>query len=96
LATIFDPYDNATKASFIGTLVIAESIDFLDGRLLTTYGYLDFGTRGSVYLRDPGFHCEDNIRVYPHLLSYCLTPRLPVDPFVYASVHPDDAPLPTT
>jgi hypothetical protein len=96
LATIFGPYDDATKAAFIGTLVILESLDFLDGRLLTTYGYLNFGTRGSVFIQDPGFHCEDNIRVHPHLLNYCLTPRLPVDPFVHASVYPNDAPLPTT
>jgi hypothetical protein len=34
--------------------------------------------------------------VYPHLLNYCLTPCLPVDPFVHASVYPNDAPLPTT
>jgi hypothetical protein len=96
LATIFNPYDDATKAAFIGTLVIFESLDFLDGRLLTHYGYLNFGTRGSVYLQDQGFHCEDNIRVYPHLLNYCLTPRLPVDPFVFAAAQPDDARLPTT
>ena len=74
LATIFNPYDDATKAAFIGTLVILESLNFLDGRLLTTYGYLNFGTHGSVFIQDQGYHCEDNIQVYPHLLNYCLTP----------------------
>ena len=96
LANIFEPYNDATKAAFISTLVIFESLDFFDGRLLTTYGYLNFGTRKSIFLQDPGFHCEDNIQVYPHLLNYCLTPHLPVDPFIHASVHPDNIPLPTT
>ena len=88
LATIFNNYDDATKAAFIGTLVLFESIDFLDGRILNTYGYLNFGPSNTYFLQDPGYHCEDLIRHHPGLLRYCLTPRLPVDPFVYATVTP--------
>ena len=74
LARIFNGYDNVTKAAFIGTLVLFESLDFLDGHILNTYGYLNFGADNSYFLQDPGYHCEDIIRLHPGLLRYCLTP----------------------
>ena len=97
LARIFNGYDDITKAAFIGTLVLFESLDFLNSRILNTYGYLNFGADNSYFLQDPGYHCKDIIRLHPRLLRYCLTPRLPVDPFVYTMVTPTgNSPLSAT
>ena len=88
LAHIFNNYNDVTRAAFISTLVLFESIDFLDGRILNTYKYLNFGAGNTYFLQDPGYHCEDIIRHFPGLLRYCLTPHLPIDLFTYATVTP--------
>ena len=92
LREVFSPFSLLIKNTFSGTTVILETVDFLDGRRVTTYGYLDFD-KAFIYLKGQGYHCEDNIHTYPLLLSYCLTPRIPADPWVHISVHHETVPL---
>ena len=92
LREVFSPFSLLVKSAFSGAAVILETVDFLDGRRVTTYGYLDFD-EAFVYLKGQGYHCEDDIRTYPLLLSYCLMPRLPADPWVHISVHHETVPL---
>jgi hypothetical protein len=89
---VFAPHSNQVKDAFAGALVLLETLDFLDGRKVTTYGFLEFD-ENFVYVRSQGYHCEDAIRSFPTLLAYCFTPRIPVDPFVHVSVHPETIPL---
>ena len=86
------PHSNQVKDAFAGALVLLETLDFLDGRKITTYGFLEFD-KNFVYVRSQGYHCEDAIRSFPTLLAYCFTPHIPVDPFVHVSVHPETIPL---
>ena len=82
------------RAAFNNVLVILENFDLLDGRQITTYGYLKFeGNRA--YVQNQTYHCEDFIRAYPHLLAYCFSPRIPPDPFTYLPVQADHLPLST-
>jgi hypothetical protein len=92
LREVFSPHSLLVKSAFSGAPAILETVDFLDGRRVTTYGYLDFD-EAFVYLKGQGYHCEDDVRTYPLLLSYCLTPRLPADPWVHISVHHETVPL---
>ena len=92
LREVFSPHSLLIKSAFSGAPAILETVDFLDGRRVTTYGYLDFD-EAFVYLKGQGYHCEDDVRTYPLLLSYCLTPRLPADPWVHISVHHKTVPL---
>ena len=89
---VFTPHSNLIKGIFDGALVLLETLDFLDGRQVTTYGFLEFD-ENFVYVHSQGYHCEDAIRSFPTLFAYCLTPRIPVDPFVHVSVHPETVPL---
>ena len=89
---VFAPHSNQVKDVFAGALVLLETLDFLDGRKITTYGFLKFD-ENFVYVRLQGYHCEDTIRSFPTLLAYCFTPCIPVDPFVHISVHPETVPL---
>ena len=92
LREVFSPFSLLVKSTFSGAAVILETVNFLDGRRVTTYSYLDFD-EAFVYLKGQGYHCEDNIRTYPLLLCYCLTPRIPADPWVHISVHHETVPL---
>ena len=92
LREVFSPYSLLVKSAFSGAAVILKTVDFLDRRRVTMYGYLDFD-EAFIYLKGQGYHCEDDIRTYPLLLSYCLTPRIPADPWVHVSVHHETVPL---
>ena len=39
---VFAPHSNQVKDAFAGTLVLLETLDFLDSRRVTTYGFLEF------------------------------------------------------
>ena len=92
LREVFSPHSLLVKSAFSGAPIILETVNFLDGRRVTTYGYLDFD-EAFVYLKGQGYHCEDDIRTYPLLLCYCLTPHIPADPWVHISVHHETVPL---
>src|SRR5712675_2813530 len=80
------------RLCFTNALVISQIFDFLDGRQIYIYGRLEFG-EDSVYITNQGFHAEDTCRVYPQLLRYTLTPRLPPDPFSLVRLFQDKNPL---
>ena len=89
---VFAPHSNQVKDAFAGALILLETLDFLDGRRVTTYRFLEFD-ENFVYVRSQGYHCEDAIQSFPTLFAYCFTPRIPVDPFVHVSVQPETIPL---
>ena len=89
---LFRPAPQPVKAAFSGFLVALQVYDFLDGRVVSFFRYLDFGPR-EVYVRSVGLHNEDHARTRPQLLQYCFVPRIPIDPLVYCPVHPEDLPL---
>jgi hypothetical protein len=80
------------KAAFIGSIVILDIYDFLDGRIVTVFGYLAFDQENT-FVVDQGYQCEDLVRSTPGLLAYTLTPRIPVDPLDLVEVHLDVEPL---
>ena len=80
------------RSGYAGALVVISIYDFLDGRRITVYGYLELDI-ASTYVKWQAFHCEDLLRTYPGLFAYTLSPRIPVDPFSYISVHPETIPL---
>jgi hypothetical protein len=77
------------RGAFLGALVILEVTDFLDGRQVTTYGYLSFAS-GGIFIEDQGLHCEDAIRACPRLLAYTFTPRIPTNPLDFVQFYPSD------
>ena len=89
---VFAPHNNQVKDAFAGALVLLETLDFLDGRKISTYGFLEFD-ENFVYIRSQGYHCKDAVWSFPMLFAYCFTPHIPVDPFVHVSVHPETIPL---
>jgi hypothetical protein len=92
----FAPIPPLIKHAYQGSIIILEIQDFLDGRTVTTYGYLHFQTRFRVeqaYTTHQTFQFDDWIRRAPFLLNYCFSPRIPADPFNFISVYHDDQPL---
>jgi len=83
------------REAFTGALVILDVTDFLDGRLVTSYGYLAF-EGNSVFAKDQGIHCEDVVRAAPQLLAHTLTPRLPANPLDFIFLYLDHVPLDAT
>jgi len=69
-------------------LVILEVQDFLDGRVVTTYGYLAF-RREDTFVVQQAYHFEDVAWTHPSLLSYCFYPRILADPFDFVLTYPD-------
>ena len=90
----FAKYPDIVRNAFSDSLAVLEVVDLLDGRSITTYGYLKFRDR-NIFLVDQCYHCEDTARNYPHLLAYTFTPRIPADPFSFLRAHPDNLPLST-
>ena len=84
----FAPLNNIIKRGYVYSLAILEVQDFLDGRVITTYGYLVFH-EGGVYAIEQGYHFEDLLQTSPHLIGYCFHPRIPADPFQYITHYPD-------
>ncbi|KAH9018400.1 hypothetical protein EDB84DRAFT_1442447 [Lactarius hengduanensis] len=59
LGAAFTPLSNLIRAGYIDTLVTLEIHDFLDGRVVTTYGHLHFTFRGQVTAHYQGYFFED-------------------------------------
>ena len=76
----------------MGALIISEVHDFLDGRVIYTYGHLRFDG-GRVYIVNQAYYSDDSIRANPNLLRYTLSPRLPIDPFTFTRPFRDETPL---
>ena len=61
---------------------------FLDGRVVTQYGYLSFGTNpDEIYFDHLGHTFFDIFTIAPVLARYTLCPRLPFDPLRAISTH---------
>ena len=72
----FAPLNNLIKDAYNYVLVVVEVHDFLDGRVVTTYGYLTFFGE-QIYTVLQGYHFEDTVRTNPQLLTYCFTQKNP-------------------
>ena len=92
IRTAFSPLNELVRGAYTNTLVVLDIHDFLDGRVVTTYGYLSF-LNGQVFALYQGYHFDDEVRSRPHLLSYCLAPRLPLDPFDFITTFSDNEAL---
>jgi len=68
------------RPAYAGSLVILSVFDFLDGRLLYTYGYIAFDDLDTPFVDHLTTHTEDLLRNKPDLLHFALSPRIPVDP----------------
>jgi hypothetical protein len=88
----FAPLNELIRQAYTNTLVALEVQDFLDGRVVTTYGYLAF-QNNQVFGLYQAYHFDDTARANPLLLSYGLTPRYPLDPFEFISTFEDNEPL---
>ncbi len=88
LRSAFQPLNLLIKEAYVGMLVILKVQDFLDGRVVTTYGYLVF-RREDTFVVQQAYHFEDAAQTHPSLLSYCFYPRIPADPFNFVSMYPD-------
>jgi hypothetical protein len=78
-----------------GKLVILEVHNFFDGRVISTYRHLSFREhlgRELIFIVDQFYHFEDAAKIYPILLSYTLSPRLPADPLSFISTYHDTEP----
>ncbi|KAH9159803.1 hypothetical protein EDB89DRAFT_1915589 [Lactarius sanguifluus] len=93
LRNAFAPLSNIIRAGYTDSLVTLEIQDFFDGRIVTTYGHLRFTFGGQVFAHYQGYFFEDIIRSNPSLLAYCISPRVPADPFDFIPTVPDDQPL---
>jgi hypothetical protein len=88
----FTPLPLWYRQAYTHTIVVLKVQDFLDGQLVTTYGYLSF-VEEQIFIVGQGYHFEDIVSGNPHLLAHTLSPCIPTDPFDFMSVHPDDQPL---
>jgi hypothetical protein len=93
LKALFRLAPNAIRELFVGSLIILDIHDFLDGRQVTTYSYLAFSQEGDLYCVDQGYHCEDVVRAAPFLLAHTLSPRIPADPLDHIVITPSTLPL---
>jgi hypothetical protein len=89
ITALFRRHSQLIRAAFSGALTILDVTDFLDGRTITTYGYLAFGT-DEVYLENRGCHCEDLLRHVPQLFAYTTFPHIPADPFLLTFTPVDE------
>ena len=85
------------RRAYEGTFVVLDIHDFLDGRVITTFGYLAFGdNRGegdSVFVTDQSYHFKDGLREEPRLAAFTFYPRIPADPHSYLHTYYEDQPL---
>ena len=85
------------RRAYEGTFVVLDIHDFLDGRVITTYGYLAFGDRlgegDSVFVTDQSYHFKDGVREEPRLTAFTFYPRIPADPHSYLHTYYEDQPL---
>ena len=85
------------RRAYKGTFIILDIHNFLDGRVVTMYGYLAFGDRegegNSVFVTDQNYHYKDGLREEPCLASYVFHPRIPADPHDYLHTYYEDQPI---
>ena len=93
----FDQIPLLARRAYEGTFVVLDIHDFLDGRVVTTYGYLAFGDRNgegdSVFVTEQSYHFQDGLRENPQLSAYTFCPRIPADPHNYLHTYYDNLPL---
>jgi hypothetical protein len=92
LADIFSRLPSYCLEAYRDIFVLLEAFDFLDGRLIYTYGYLHFANN-RVFVRRQSYFFSDALQTWPSLLQFTLTPRCPLDPFLVIPVHLDSTPL---
>jgi hypothetical protein len=95
IGSAFTHIPRPARNIYQGKLVILEVHDFLDGRVVSTYGHLSFREhlgRELIFIVDQFYHFEDVARIYPILLSYTLSPHIPADPLPFISMYHDTEP----
>ncbi len=87
LGTRFNHPSELIALTFVDSLIPLYIHDFLDGRHLFIYGYLDWNDEGLPIAKDVSFSFQDTLRSNPFLARYTLFPRLPFDPLAHVSPH---------
>ena len=97
IKSAFNQIPVLARRAYEGTFVVLDIHDFLDGRVVTTYGYLAFGDRNgegnSVFITEQSYHFQDGLRENPQLSAYTFCPRIPADPHNHLHTYYDDLPL---
>jgi hypothetical protein len=97
IKSAFEQIPVLARRAYEGTFVVLDIHDFLDGRVVTTYGYLAFGDRNgqgdAVFVTDQNCHFQDGLRENPRLAAFTLLPRIPSDPHDYLHTYYEDQPL---
>jgi hypothetical protein len=91
-ASVQDLFSNlpaCIQLCFLGALIVSEIHDFLDGRVIYTYGHLRFDS-GRVYIVNQAYYFDDSVHAHPHLLRFTLSPRFPIDPFTLTRPFRDE------
>jgi hypothetical protein len=95
IGSAFTNIPRLARNVYQGKLVILEVHDFLDGRVVSTYGHLSFREhlgRELIFIIEQFYHFEDTAKTYPILLSYTFSPRIPADPLAFISSYHDTEP----
>ena len=95
IGVAFTHIPQLARQVYQGKLVILEVHDFLDGRVVSTYGHLKFTQQLGqeiVLVVDQFYHFEDKVRKSPVLLNYTFSPRIPADPFLFILTYHDEEP----
>jgi hypothetical protein len=95
IGSAFTHIPRPTRNVYQGKLVILEVHDFLDGRVVSMYGHLSFRKhlgRELIFIIEQFYHFEDTANIYPILLSYTLSPRIPADPLPFISTYHNTEP----
>jgi hypothetical protein len=95
IGSAFTNIPRLARNVYQGKLVILEVHDFLDGQVVSTYGHLSFREHLGwelIFIIEQFYHFEDTAKIYPILLSYTLSPRIPADPLSFISTYHDTEP----
>jgi hypothetical protein len=95
IGSAFTHIPHLARNVYQGKLVILEVHDFLDGRVVSTYGHLSFREhlgQELIFIIEQFYHFEDAAKIYPILLLYTLSPRIPADPLSFISTYHDTEP----
>jgi hypothetical protein len=95
IGSAFTNIPRLARNVYQGKLVILEVHDFLDSRVVSMYGHLSFCKHLGwelIFIIEQFYHFEDTAKIYPILLSYTLSPRIPADPLAFISSYHDTEP----
>ena len=89
---VFGKFPSVWLTYFEGALVPLVSYDFLDSRIATLVGRLQF-TPDGIFVINRHTRTEDLLRTQPSLAAFVCTPQVPTRPFLHLTPPPVELPL---